>query len=194
MRIRRFAAALLMMGIISPAAAQSATGGTAPIIRSATTARDIGGFALGMSIAEVKKIVPITSLGNDNYQATRDGITYDFEVTCLGRVYRVASSQFLGHFEVDAAFRRSLASRLTAKYGPPSSMTADTFDWELIEPATRSTGQVLPFKTMWASAYVSSGIDGVTLEIKMLDFRIMWADEAAVNRAPRDKAIGAVTL
>lgn len=84
--------------------------------------------------------------------------------------------------------------RLTDKYGPPTGRSTETWSWELIEPVTRTSGQTLPFKTMWASAYLSKRSDGVTLNIKLLDFRILWADEAKLNREPRDRAAGAVKL
>ena len=193
MRRYSLALALALVGIASTANAQTTRSGEMPK-RSATIARDIGGFELGMRIAEVRKVVPVEALGNDNFQATRDGITYDFGVTPLGRIYRVASSQNLGRFEVDAPFLSSVSARLTAKYGPPTGRSTETWSWELIEPVTRTSGQTLPFKTMWASAYLSKGGDGVTLEIKLLDFRILWADEAKLNRDPRNRASNAVRL
>jgi hypothetical protein len=191
MRTHCLAFALAFAGNASTANAQTVQRGELPR-RSATTARDIGGFELGMRIADVNKVVPVEPLGNDDFQATRDGITYDFGVTRLGRIYRVASSQNLGRFEVDATFLSSLATRLTDKYGPPNERSAETFGWSLIELTKRSDGQTLPFTTMWASAYVSKGVDGVSLEIKLLDFRIMWADDAQANRGPSNKAAGAL--
>lgn len=194
MRTYSLALALGIVGIASTANAQTTRNGETTPKRSATVARDIGGFELGMRIAEVRKVVPVEALGNGNFQAIRDGITYDFGVTPLGRIYRVASSQNLGRFEVDAPFLSSVSARLTAKYGPTTDRSTETWSWELIEPVTRTSGQTLPFKTMWASAYLSKGSDGVTLEIKLLDFRILWADEAQINRGPRDKAADAVKL
>lgn len=191
MRTHCLALVLTFAGIASTANAQPARSSELPR-RSATIARDIGGFELGMRIADVNKIVPVETLGNDNFQATRDDITYDFGVTRLGRIYRVASSQNLGRFDVDPTFLSGVATRLAAKYGPPNERSAETFGWSLIQPVKRSDGQTLPFTTMWASAYVSKGADGVTLEIKLLDFRIMWADEAKANRGPRDKAADAL--
>ena len=193
MRTYSLAFALAFVGVASTAHAQTARGPETPA-RSATIARDIGGFELGMRIADVRRVVAVEALGNDNYQATRDGITYDFGVTPLGRVYRMASSQNLGRFEVDRTFLERITGQLTAKYGPTSDGSAGTWGWELIEPVTRAGGQTLPFKTMWASAFLSTGSDGVSLEMKLLDFRILWADEAKLNRGPRDRAADAVKL
>lgn len=193
MRTYSLALALAFVGIASTANAQTTRSGEMPK-RSATIARDISGFELGMRIADVRKVVPIEALGNDNFQAVRDGITYDFGVTPLGRIYRVASSQNLGRFDVDASFLSSVSARLTAKYGTTTDRSTETWSWELIEPVTRTSGQTLPFKTMWASAYLSKSSDGVSLEIKLLDFRVLWADEAQINRGPRDKAADAVKL
>ena len=193
MRTHCLVLALAFVGIASTAKAQTARSGETPK-RSATIARDIGGFELGMRIADVRKIVPTEALGNDNFQVTRDGITYDFGVTPLGRIYRVASSQNLGRFKVDATFRNTVSARLTAKYGPTADRSTETWSWELIEPAMRASGQTLPFKTNWASAYLSTGSDGVSLEIKLLDFRILWADEGKLNRGPRERAADAVKL
>jgi hypothetical protein len=191
MRLHRMAITLAMLAASATTSAQTGDKAVQPQ-RSATLARDIGGFALGMPIADVNKIVPVERLGNDNFQAVRDGITYDFGVTPLGRIYRVASSQNLGRFQVDERFLKSVAARLTAKYGPPTQRSTETFGWSLIEPVKHASGQTLPFTTMWASAYVSKGGDGVSLEIKLLDFRVLWADEAKLNRGPRDKAVDAV--
>jgi hypothetical protein len=140
------------------------------------------------------KLSPMENIGNDGFRTTRDGIDYDVEVTSLGRIYRVQSSQNLGQFGVDDTFLHQLAAKLTAKYGPPAETTGNTFGWSLIEAIKRTNGAVLPFTTNWASAYVSSGSEGVTIEMKLIDFRIQWQDDAAVNRAPRDKAASAIAL
>lgn len=162
--------------------------------RSATKARDIGGFALGMHIRDANKISPVENLGNDNFKTEKDGIAYDFGVTPLGRIYRISSEQPLGRFQIDRAFLASLTSKLAGKFGPVAPGVRETFDWELVENITRTSGQVLPFKTNWASAHVSGSSDGVTLYIKMLDFRYLWQDEGKLNRGSRDKAMSNITL
>jgi hypothetical protein len=81
-----------------------------------------------------------------------------------------------------------LRQRLTVKYGKPIEQSGDVFSWELIEPITDATGQTVPFRTMWMTAYASGSGSGSTLEITLIDFRILWADQAAVNREPRKEA------
>ena len=159
-------------------------------MRSATTARDIGGFALGMHIHKVKAVTPLTWIGGNQFDATYEGRSYNFEVTPKGRIYRITSSQRLGTFEVDYKFTNALASKLSAKYGNPTSRGGDTFSWELIETVKHLNGQVLPFTTMWMSASVGHGgsVDDVSLDMTMLDFRILWQDQAALNRGPGDAA------
>lgn len=163
-------------------------------IRSATKARDIGGFALGMPVRDAAKLSALEGIGNGQYQTTKDGIEYDFSVTPLGRIYRIDSEQVVGRFAIDDIFLRALAAKLTAKYGQPTNATSETFQWSLIEPVKHTGGDPLPFETNWASAYVGGDADGVTVHIKLIDFRILWQDEAKLNRAPRDKAVEGLTL
>jgi len=147
-----------------------------------------------MHIRDVSKIVPVENLGNANYSAVKDGISYDFGVTPLGRVYRISSEQPLGRFEIDRKFLTILTSKLVAKFGPVGSGVRESFEWEIFENVTQTNGQVLPFKTNWASAYVSGDKtgEGVVLYVKLLDFRYLWQDEAKLNRLPRDSAVDAV--
>lgn len=170
---------------LSGATSLAADGGQT--MRSATKARDIGGFALGMNIRDAAKLSSVTNIGNDQYQTVRDGIEYDFAATRLGRIYRVDSSQHLGRFRPDAAFMRDLTAKLTAKYGRPLHASFGTFNWSLVEPVKHADGETLPFETNWASAYFDDGPD-VTVHIKLIDFRIMWQDDAMMNRGPRDEA------
>jgi hypothetical protein len=162
--------------------------------KSATKARDIGGFALDMPIRDASILSPMENIGGGDYKTTKEGIDYDLGTTRLGHIYRVDSSQLLGKFVIDDVFLHSLAAKLTAKYGPPETATGETFNWSLIEPVKRAGGATLPFTTNWASAYVDDGSEGVTLHVKLIDFRIMWRDDAQLNRAPRDKAAREVTL
>ena len=171
----------------------SAASESALPVRSATKARDIGGFVLGMNIREAAKQSPVTAIGNDDYQTVRDGIEFDFGVTPLGRIYRVDSSQRLGRFVPDAIFVRNFTARLVSKYGPPGNMSAENFHWSLIEKVRDRDGAARPFETNWASAYFDDGPD-VTVHIKLIDFRILWQDEAKLNRTPRDKAVEGLTL
>ena len=192
MSIARLALPLLL--IASSPSIAATQGDAAPAVRSATKARDVGGFALGMNIREAARLAPIESIGNGGYQAVKDGIRFDFAVTRLGRIYRVDSEQDLGRFAIDDAFLSALRTRLAAKYGVPATSHGETFGWSLIEPVRRTGDRALPFETNWASAYVDSSSDGITLHIKLLDFRIMWQDEATLNRAPRNGAIGSMSF
>lgn len=163
-----------------------------PAPRSATLARDVNGFRLGMTVAEARSLAPITFIGGDQFEAAKDKFTYNFGVTPKGRFYRVQSSQQLNNFIADRQFLAALGRRLAEKYGEPTSRDGDVFSWELIEPVTNNLGQTLPFKTMWMTAYVGGFGGDPTLEITIIDFRILWADEAAVNREPRETAEGRI--
>jgi hypothetical protein len=164
--------------------------------RSATKARDIGGFQLGMHIRDVAKLSPVEDIGNGGYRTERDGIKYEFEVTPLGRVYLVSSEQMLGRFAIDRKFLETLTAKLCAKFGPVAPGIRETFGWSLVESVERTHGEVLPFETNWASAYVSgSALTGeVTLYAKMLDFRYLWQDSGKLNRQPRANGEGKIAL
>ncbi len=161
---------------------------TQPMARSATLARDVNGFRLGMTVAEARALAPMTFIGGDQFEAATDGFTYNFGVTPKGRIYRVQSTQQLNRFAEDRQFITTLGRRLAEKYGKPTSQSGDVFNWALTEPVTNNLGQTLPFTTMWMTAYVGGSGDEPTLEITMIDFRILWADQAAVNRNPRETA------
>ena len=60
--------------------------------------------------------------------------------------------------------------------------------WEIIEPVQYPSGQKLPYRTMWMNAMLSDADGEMTLDMTMLDFRILWADQAALNQVPRQKA------
>lgn len=100
----------------------------APKVKSATLARDVNGFQLGMTVAEARSLAPLTFIGGDQFEATRNGFTYNFGVTPKGRIYRVQSTQQLGAFASDRQFIATLGRRLAAKYGEPSSQTGDFFN------------------------------------------------------------------
>lgn len=143
-----------------------------------------------MTVAEARKLAPVSLVGGYQYEAKTPGLDYNFEVTPRGRIYRVTSSQPLGHFEEDRNFLTTLRTRLTAKYGQPVSAIGDSFHWSLTEPVADNEGHRLPFNTMWMSAYVSQGGDTASLEMTMIDFRILWADQTIQNRTPREMALG----
>jgi hypothetical protein len=171
-----------------------ANGQGEPLARSATVARDINGFHLGMPIAEARKLADLEYIGGDQFEATADGFQYNFGVTPTGRIYRIQSSQSLGRFSVDRTFVQSLRQKLSVKYGPPLSDYADVFSWEIIEDVTMPDGNKGPFRTMWMTAMIGGDESGRTLDITLIDFRILWADQASVNRAPRAEAEGRIAF
>ncbi len=160
-------------------------------MKSATLARDVNGFRLGMTIAEANALAPLTPTGGENFETKKDGIAYSFGVTPMGRIYRVESTQEIGKFAVDGPFLITLERRLTEKYGKPSMISGEVFWWNLTEIITNNFGQDLPFTTMVATAMIG-GIGGDnTLEISLIDYRILWSDRAVANRKPRESAEGA---
>jgi hypothetical protein len=181
-----FAAAQLML-LAQGNTAVAAPVNPGPSIRSATKARDINGFALGMHIRDVRKMGPVEFIGGDQFETHSGDVSYNFGVTPAGRIYRVQSSQPLGKFRVDSAFLATLSAKLTAKYGPATTPEAGNYGWDLIETVSSPDGARYPFKTNWFAAHISGGSDGgeVSLEMTMIDFRILWADTAQLNKEPR---------
>ncbi len=174
-------------GICSPALSQERSKA------SATLARDINGFELGMHLREANRRSTIRLVGGSQFETRLDGIAYYFEVTPAGRIYRISSSQPLGRFGADAKFLAALRTRLEAKYGPAELGAVDPFSWELIEPVRHLNGFVLPFRTMWFSVQLTGAPpDEVGLDMTMIDFRLLWADEADQNQSPREQAERAV--
>lgn len=173
----------LGMGLPQPVAAQAAAS------KSATLSTEINGFRLGMPIAEANRLLPLSRIpGGDQFEATTAGFSYNFGVTPKGRIYRIQSSQQLGRFEADPAFLTALGKKLTAKYGPPVSSRSGNFKWSLIQYLLNANGKSEAVETMWMSAYLSYDDQGKTLEMTLIDFRILWADKAAVNRKPSGEA------
>jgi hypothetical protein len=179
------AAQLMLLAQGHAAVASPATSG--PSIRSATKARDINGFALGMHINDAREIAPVKYIGGDQFETQTGGVSYNFGVTPAGRIYRVQSSQPLGSFTVDSTFLARLSAKLIAKYGPATTPEAGNYGWDLIETVSSAEGFKYPFKTNWFGAYISGGGDDgeVGLEMTMIDFRILWADRAKLNKKPR---------
>lgn len=158
---------------------------------SATKARDIHGFALGMPIREARKRFSVTYTQGNQIQGKLGNIDLTFEVCPSGAINFIESSQPLGQFMVDKKFLEALDAKLLAKYGRPAGGTADNLQWGLIEPVRYTTGEVRNFNTNWMTAQVmddSGDGQGVTLNLTMLDFRICWAEYEKANRTPTDKA------
>lgn len=164
--------------------------------RSATKARDVNGFELGMPMADAAKRLQIKFVQGELVQAELDGIRYDFGVCPSGRIFRIESSQPLGRFIIDEEFTDRLGAKLAAKYGTPANGTGDNLSWELVEPVRYTDGAVHPFKTNLFSALVSSqnGSEPVSLNLMMIDFRICWGDAERRNRLSRESALQALTF
>ena len=187
--MRRFTA--LALTALIAAASAFASEPMAPVKSgsSATKARDINGFELGMPIKEAAKRVNVSFTQGELVQSTLNDIEYDFGVCPSGRIYRIQSSQPLGNFVPDEAFSQKLHAQLIEKYGRTDTSSPDILSWELIENVRYSDGKVRPFKTNWMSVLVSGGYGSpITLDMTMLDFRICWEDVAQMNEKPRDEA------
>lgn len=161
---------------------------------SATKARDIHDFRLGMPIREaMKRFTPTYAQGNQ-IQGKLGNIGLTFEVCPSGAIYFIESTQQLGRFVVDKKFLDALDAKLFAKYGPAHG-TPDNLSWGLTEPVRYTTGEVRSFTSNWMSALVlDDNGDGVSLELKMLDFRICWAERENANQKPRDAATQSLKL
>lgn len=161
---------------------------------SATKARDIHDFTLGMSIREAMKRFALTYAQGDQIQGKLGNVDLTFEFCPSGAIYFIQSTQSLGRFSVDKKFLDALDAKLFAKYGAVHG-TPDNLSWALTEPVRYTTGEVRPFTSNWMSALVmdDSG-DGVSLELKMLDFRICWTEREKANQNPREAATRALKL
>lgn len=158
--------------------------------KSATLARDVNGFELGMSLAEAKANGPLRYIGGDQFEATKAGFTYNFGVSPAGRIYRISSKQQFRRFAVDHSFLSTLEHRLSEKYGPPHEKIGDDhFSWELIETMHDRSGEAQPMKTMWMTARMSGSGSEHELLITIVDFRILWQDQARANAQPRQSAM-----
>ena len=157
---------------------------------SATLARDIGGIELGMSIDEVRGRMTLEHVAFETFSGRHDGIQFDLGFTPGGRVFRIESRQHLGRFQPDAAFTKSLSAKLVSKYGPPAFMHLPDgpASWSLVEPVSDASGETRPFNVMWANAMLSNDERGVSLLLTMLDFRILWEDQARQNSGPAREA------
>lgn len=160
---------------------------------TATKARDIHEFRLGMPIGEAMKRFTRTYAQDSQIQGKLGNIELTFEVCPSGAIYFIQSTQPLGHFIVDKKFLDALDAKLFAKYGKGGG-APDNLSWALTEPVRYTTGEVRLFTTNWMSALVTEDYDGVSLELKMIDFRICWAETQRANQKPRDAASQAIKL
>ena len=71
---------------------------TSPNALSATKARDIGGYELGMAIGEVRSRMTLSHIAGETFAGTDGGISYEIGFTPQGRIFRIHSIQKLGAF------------------------------------------------------------------------------------------------
>ena len=158
---------------------------------------DINGFALSMTVQEVTTVAhqPLTPLGRGQYQVKVDGVDYDFGFSVLGHLFRIDSKQELGRFIPDGAFGATLTNKLSKKFGPPQTnqLPGGPAFWRFLEEYTDASGQRLNRETESLSAMLGGGYgQPVSLEMKLMDFRIMRRDLARANAAPKSRAQGDV--
>ena len=155
---------------------------------SATKSLEVGPFALGMHVRAANAISRLNRIGEFQFDTEHEGTKFNFEVTPAGRIYRISSQQPLGRFQEDEQFQSTLLNKLTAKYGQPDSVSGSDFGWELFETVRSHNPGPNPFKTMWMSSTVSDSAGDKFLDITLIDFRILWADQAAANAPARAAA------
>jgi hypothetical protein len=160
--------------------------------RSATLARDVSGFSLGSTYSEVRAKVKLISTGNGIFRTELNGINYEFDFSPLGRLYSIHSTQNLGKFVEDQRFRDQLTVKLRAKYG--NTGRTNPWYWAVVEPVKNAAGVTIPTATNWLSVLTLMDGSEVELVMQMTDFRILWADQQKLNRAPRDKASEAIAF
>lgn len=156
-------------------------------------AHDINGYHLDMTVEQVAAVAhkPLVSLGYGQYQVKSDGIDYNFGFSVLGHLYRIDSEQQLGGFIPDKAFAETLTDKLSKKFGPLKSNLLPTgpAGSEYLEMYTDTMGQNLRRVTESLSVVLLGGYgQPVSLDTKLMDFRIMRRDIAAANAAPRSRA------
>lgn len=188
--MKTIALALLLALCLIPAGAIEARETQA----SATLARDVAGIELGMTFDQIRTRMTLEHVAFETYRGSAGGIAFDLGFTPAGRVFRIESRQSLGEFQTDAQFSKELEGRLAAKYGPPSQsgLPDGPAYWQLVQHVRDAGGNVVSQTVMWANAILSSDEDGRTLEITLLDFRILWADQARKNHLPSQEAAKAI--
>lgn len=145
--------------------------------QSATKARDIDGIRLGMAIDEVSKRMKLTPLGTDQFAGTIGDVRYTVGVTPLGRVFRVATMQPLGHVTLDADFNQRLNSKLVAKYGAPANGIDGRY-WDLVETFRGADGRYRRTVSNSFSVNLVENAEGFAITMTMLDSRYLRTDRA----------------
>ncbi|HEY1708267.1 MAG TPA: hypothetical protein VGG10_08365 [Rhizomicrobium sp.] len=157
-------------------------------------ARDINGISLDMTLEQVSALFPngLTPLGSGQFKAENGATSYDLGFSVLGHLFRIDSRQTLARFEPDRVFGLRLTQKLTDKYGPPHGNQLPDGGpafWQFVQPYTDGSGQRLLREAESLSAMLSPTYNGpVTLDLKLMDFRILRRDEAMLNRGPEAQA------
>jgi hypothetical protein len=156
-------------------------------------ARDVNGIQLDMTPQQVTALAPngLDSLGRGQYTATISGISYDFGFTPLGHLFRIDSHEPLGYFAADRNFGLSLSNKLAAKYGAPETnqLPDGPAFWDFAMPYTENNGTRHMVGTESLSAVLTVTNKGpVSLDMKLMDFRILRRDNALLNSAPEREA------
>ena len=151
-------------------------------------AHDINGIALGMSIPQLNEIFDgkLTRVSDDHFEGQKDGVSYDIGISVLGRVYRIDSSQELGRFEPDAAIAKALTDKLVAKYGAPefNQLPGGIISWDYIEKVSEGSTHYARFTEQLTASFVEHYQAPTTIDIHLIDFRIMRIDQARQNAGP----------
>ncbi len=156
-------------------------------------ARDVNGIQLDMTLQQVTALAPngLNSLGRGQYTATISGISYDLGFTPLGHLFRIDSHEPLGYFAPDRNFGLSLSNKLATKYGVPETnqLPDGPAFWDFAMPYTENSGTQHMVATESLSAVLTATYKGpVSLDMKLMDFRILRRDEALLNNAPQREA------
>lgn len=179
--MRIFALSLALAGAM-PSYAQAECAGPS-IHRSATLARDVGGVELGSSIQSLKTRHHVSFLGGEWFEFDDGGMHFVVGVTPLGRIYNIEGTQKLGRLTPNREFVSTLSTRLTAKYGPPTTnhLPDGPIEWRLVERVTNVDGSSNFRETNWAYLILSSSNGEVELTTKLVDFRVLWQDHEKYN-------------
>ncbi len=149
-----------------------------------------------MSIKEVASRITLRPLGNGDFQASGGGTTYGFGFTPLGRLYRIDSAQPLGRFVPDHATARELTARLTAKFGEPNQnqLPGGPAAWTRYMTMPSPDGRRQEARQAQTLSVMFQGGRSAQVElwIKLVDFSILWEDNARINASPKTRAEDAI--
>lgn len=160
---------------------------------SCLQAQDINGIRLDMTVQQVARLLPngLIPIGGGDFQAVNGDTSYDFGFTALGHLYRIDSRQILGRFLPDREFGLHLTAKLVAKYGPAegNQLPGGPASWDFVENNATAQGAMLTQRAESLSAILNRGYDApVTLDLKLMDLRILRRDQTIMNATPLARA------